>query len=529
MNNKLIRTMRSTESANKFIYYVRKIPLIGKHINPYLYLNQSFKNTMRVVTALFNGIKFLFKNALPLVIILNLIPFLLDIMFDGLSYEVTQPLILFTYVGFRVLQFYYSPISKIDKPIKWQLIKSFKRSYEDVYWYEFYRKLIGIVISALMLLFATSNYYYKHMSILAALISILLFFIFEAYSLYTMRKYNKPRTLWNSLLIPFVIVVIVTLLSFSNIAKDPLILISLIPLSLLALYSFNFIRKFPDIELVGSIATASINLSNDAVNKNIELMTEQFRVKEEHIEYDKAKTIGESHTGYSYLNRLFLLRHQNLWLKPLRLKVLGLAFLGVVMTVLLVFFDSSAQPIPREIIDNVGPVIFVFYFFSAGESLCKAYFLNCDYSLLHYPFYTRRETILQQFTTRLITIILLNLAVLLVYVAFLILWVLLGLTQFNLMALVPYVGTLILVSLFFSLHHLFLYYILQPFDRDLKVSSVPYHFASFALYFFAFNIDDMIGGFTNPNLLISMGVIVYIIAALVLVWLFSEKTFKVKA
>ncbi|NLL74183.1 MAG: hypothetical protein GX233_00205, partial [Erysipelothrix sp.] len=399
MNNKLIRTMRSTESANRFIYYIRKIPLIGKRINPYLYLDQSFKSIMRVVTTIFNGIKFLFRNALPLIILLNFIPFILDLLFDGLSYEVTQPLILFSYVGFRVLQYYFSPISKIDKPIKWQLLKSFKRSYEDVYWYEFKQKLISIVVSALMLLFATTNYYYKHMSILAAVITILLFFIFEAYSLYTMRKNRKPSKLWNFLLIPSIGAVTIVFLSFSSIPKNPLILISLIPLSLLALYSFNYIKKFPDIELVGSIATASINLSNDAVNKNVELMTEQFRVKEEHIEYDKAKTIGESHTGYSYLNRLFLLRHQNLWLKPLKMKVLFLALIGLAVSVLLIFFDSSNQPLPHELINNVGPVIFVFYFISAGESLCKAYFLNCDYSLLHYPFYTRRETILQQFTT----------------------------------------------------------------------------------------------------------------------------------
>ena len=169
------------------------------------------------------------------------------------------------------------------------------------------------------------------------------------------------------------------------------------------------------------------------------------------------------------------------------------------------------------------------YMTTAGDKACKSrLFYNCDKSMLRFGFYRNPKTLLSMFRIRLIQVakynVMIGAAICAAVVAF---RMVCGIWEFDgNMAL--FCLAVLVLSVFFTVHHLFLYYVFQPYSEEMNVKN-PFFWAFnmviYAVCFFCYEIQT--GGvfFTMGVLAVTTA---YIIVALMLVYRFAPKMFRVK-
>jgi hypothetical protein len=162
---------------------------------------------------------------------------------------------------------------------------------------------------------------------------------------------------------------------------------------------------------------------------------------------------------------------------------------------------------------------------TVGEQACRAMFYHCDHRLMRYHFY--RNAVHRHFTIRLIRIMRSNLLIGAVLGCALTLTVRAAGGAPAAEMFLLWVALLAL-AVFFSVHHLFMYYIFQPYTSELNTKN-PYFFivnsiVSAAAVFFIIE-QPPVGLFTWT--LVSLTVL-YLTVSLILVRRFGPRTFRVK-
>ena len=235
----------------------------------------------------------------------------------------------------------------------------------------------------------------------------------------------------------------------------------------------------------------------------------------------------ENKKGFAYLNALFFERHRRLLVKPIIIRLVIAAVLFCAAVVASRFIPDLIKPL-----SNPGAVlpafVFILYFASIGERVCKAMFYNCDISLLRYPFYRSRNAVLSNFKVRLLRVAGLNLitaaaissAVIGLVCVFGLKWALLDLFFFTL--------SILLLSLFFSVHHLFLYYVFQPYTSGQGIKNPFFNLINTGVYFLCFLCLKLKSPPPSFTLIVLLSTSVYMIVALILVYRLAPKTFRVK-
>ncbi len=232
--------------------------------------------------------------------------------------------------------------------------------------------------------------------------------------------------------------------------------------------------------------------------------------------------------GYGYFNDIFVNRHKKLLVSTSRIIAAVILVLGIAVIVGMFIKEEVKVGIQYLILNSTTALPFVLYFINRGQYVTQTMFMNCDSSLLHYNFYREPKTILAIFTERLKSLIGINMlptatiAILLPVLLFLS-----GGTQE--LWLYPVLAFMVVaLSVFFSVHYLVLYYLLQPFTKELKMKSPVYSVITFLTYFICyFILDDPI-----PTQIFALVVIVfsvvYVPISMILVYKIASKTFKLR-
>lgn len=232
--------------------------------------------------------------------------------------------------------------------------------------------------------------------------------------------------------------------------------------------------------------------------------------------------------GYELLNAIFFERHRRLLIKPIfyRLAAVWIAFVaGIVM---INVSPKLSMELAQKLTSMLNIFIFIMYAISIGDRMSKALFFNCDISLLRYGFYREKGVILKNFGIRMRKAIALNLLPAMAICFALAGLLLISGTSINWTEIVPFLLSILLLSVFFSVHHMFLYYVFQPYTTELDVKNPFFKMINGAVYmacFVCLQIDAVPAGFVWGVLAATM---LYIIAAFILVFKFAPKMFKVK-
>ena len=210
-----------------------------------------------------------------------------------------------------------------------------------------------------------------------------------------------------------------------------------------------------------------------------------------------------------------------------RLLLIGLAFIGAL------FFrwrqPETAVSLSQNISASLLPVsVFIMYCMTIADKACKAMFYNCDKDMLHYAFYRNPRTILKNFKVRLYRISLFNGGVALAICAAVTGFCLICGTSIFTWDLLLFCVTILLLSVLFSAHHLGLYYIFQPYSENLKVKNPFFSVINTVMYMLCFLCLQLDTGGLAFSMTVLIFTILYILAALFIVYYRAPRSFRVK-
>lgn len=262
-------------------------------------------------------------------------------------------------------------------------------------------------------------------------------------------------------------------------------------------------------------------------------LMKEAREKDVAIREDAASEPGNhgqfaAKSGYAYLNAIFFSRHRRFLTKPVRLRlgVIGVLFAAGLLTLLL--SEPAFTKLAHYLIGALPTFLLIMNYTSIGERVCKAMFYNCDLSLLRYSFYRERSAILSNFRIRLLRISLLNLIPAAAICAAVNVLILLSGERWGAADAVFFCVTILALSLFFSVHHLFMYYIFQPYSTELNVKNPFFTIVNsivLAATIVGMQFESGLGSFA---LIVVLSAALYMLIALILVYKFSSRTFRVK-
>lgn len=236
--------------------------------------------------------------------------------------------------------------------------------------------------------------------------------------------------------------------------------------------------------------------------------------------------IGKSSPA-AYLTRVFYRRHTRLLLTP---AVIASAVTAVLLAAVLATGYLAVPDLFAELANNIAFVYqaltLVLYLISTSPRACKAMFYNCDISLLRMPFYREPKLLLRVFTHRLLLTGAINLFPALAVGISLSLINALGGGKISDCILLPSVS--IMLSLFFTVYHLAMYYLFQPYTTSLETKNPFFSISNAIVYivcYILFEIEIPIYGFAYTVL----GITVLATAvSLTAVYKFAPKRFRIK-
>ncbi|HFI0646198.1 TPA: hypothetical protein ACGO4K_002036 [Streptococcus suis] len=241
------------------------------------------------------------------------------------------------------------------------------------------------------------------------------------------------------------------------------------------------------------------------------------------LSIEKGKDLSHL-SGMTYLNALLFDRYKKVLYKKVRNWVLALVVILAALEGIRYFLEPVT--FTEDYLLQFLPLSFmIMYVASSGKVVAQMVFVNCDISMLHYPFYREAKTIIAGFNYRFLQTCKLNLIFATsLFLVIMILW------RFALSLETILLTALLLLSLtaLFSFHDLFIYYILQPFTKDMEVVNPVYKFLSGVLYWVAYlNIKLDLGSHLYI-LLISIAMITYVSTGYWILLKKAPQTFRLK-
>lgn len=234
-------------------------------------------------------------------------------------------------------------------------------------------------------------------------------------------------------------------------------------------------------------------------------------------------------TGCARFNELFVRRNYRLLMRPARrTAVIAGAALAPGCAACLALPEIAAA-INGALVPALPMMLLLMYFINRGNTVTQILFFNCDSSMLSYRFYRQPRVILGIFTARLKSLTAINLlptAVIALGLPLLLLCS--GGTDTPTDYLVLPLAILA-TSVFFSVHYLVLYYLLQPYTAGLENTNFGYRLITGLTYFVCYMIYANVHGATMA---FGIGMIVfaavYVAAALLLAYHLAPRTFKLR-
>ena len=171
---------------------------------------------------------------------------------------------------------------------------------------------------------------------------------------------------------------------------------------------------------------------------------------------------------------------------------------------------------------------FILYAINRGTSVTNALFMNCDHSLLTYSFYKQPKFVLRLFQIRLREIMKINaVPALVIGVGLSVILFVSGGTE-NPLNYVVLVVSVLFMSMFFSIHYLTVYYLLQPYTAGTEMKSGTYRIVMILTYVVCYAMMNL----RLPILVFGVACIVfcvwYSIVARILVYKYAPRTFRLR-
>ncbi len=239
-------------------------------------------------------------------------------------------------------------------------------------------------------------------------------------------------------------------------------------------------------------------------------------------------SITSDRKGFEYLNELFIKRHKKiLWNSTKKISYVC-TFLIIAVLAIVYLLPEGKADINKIVMTWLPYFVFIMYAINRGTNFTQALFMNCDHSLLTYSFYKQPKCILWLFQIRLREIMKINaVPALVVGIGLALILFATGGTDnpLNYMVLIV---SILCMSLFFSIHYLTIYYLLQPYNAGTELKSGTYRIVLTVTYVICFALMQLRMPIMIFGIMTIVFCVVYSIVASILIYRFAPKTFRLR-
>ncbi len=523
--NKTLRIsffLKNTYRINCIVYNIRQIPILKKVIPSTLYNARGLKIFANILFALWEIAEaFLGKFLYFLWIVIGTMWMYSDTPREQLFWHI---FILLTMIGSFTNTYMFDPTR--DKYYALILLRMNAREYALIHYiYAMLKTFFGFLIFGVL--------FGKLVGLSIWQCLLLPFFVVGAkltVAAWSLWKYeqsgkmlneNKLNHFWWSLIL-ILLAAAYGLPAIGFMLPVRFCIVVAVVLGLTGLLSINIIRDFPYYREVYQ-----------------ELLAEMFTQMDDPIvtaareQSDKAISVNRNFTsnrkGFEYLNELFVVRHQKiLWQSAKRMTYV---IVVLIFGALLVFYlkPEITEKANKILMTSLPYFVFIMYMINRGTGFTRVLFMNCDHSLLTYSFYKKPESILQLFWIRLREIVKVNLMpAMTIGAGLMVLLRASGGTNDPMNYLVLFVSILCL-SIFFSVHYLTIYYLLQPYNMGTEMKGGAYQMVMSLTYFFCLSMMGIKIEILKFGILAIGFCVSYCLIASILVYFFAPKRFRLQS
>lgn len=232
--------------------------------------------------------------------------------------------------------------------------------------------------------------------------------------------------------------------------------------------------------------------------------------------------------GFHQFNALFFIRHRSFLRKPIRIMSIILLSVLALCIVISMFVEGANSFFHGFFTNRLFWVTYIVSFMNRGEILCRAMYFNCDESMLQYRFYRKSSNLLRMFCYRLGYLASYHSILGFIMSFGLVVLMLISGYQATWYMYIAVIVSVLMTNVFFCIHSLVLYYLLQPYTSELNQASKLYVLINMATYIIIYLLSQNsfnISTFAFGTILVCM---IYAVIATILIYKLSPKTFRIK-
>ncbi len=287
--------------------------------------------------------------------------------------------------------------------------------------------------------------------------------------------------------------------------------------------SFNKINKFKDYKKIYKQILTKENMyaaQNQTITKAIKDNVEK------QIQFDSKLTSNKK--GFAYFHDIFVKRHKKILTEAVK-KQSAVIFVIMILVIIVAYFNKDfANQTNKVLLTYLPYFVFIMYLLNRGTTVTQAMFMNCDHSMLTYRIYRTPKVILGLFKERLKTLIKVNLLpAIIIAIGLPLLLFITGGTD-NILNYIVLFISIIAMSIFFSVHYLVMYYLLQPYNVNTEMKSSTYKVVQAVTYFVCYYMIQIKLPTISFGIAMSAFCILYSLISLVIAYKYAPKTFKLR-
>ena len=523
MINVLIKTLQidTTYSVNSFIYSLRKLPILSDLFTYDIYKSKIIKKIIG-----FFGLIFSLSRAI-----------IFKYFYFFIIYFVSYKLLLSKDINTYIHIYFF--LTVLGMFINNNLLNASKKKYFSLVLFNIdaskYLKTIIIwnsfknfIYNTLFLYYFLSKYESSSViiyTLLMSLVSLLLRIIGESLNIIFYKKYNYIWYSNTKLYFPIVLLLfgcsLLPCLNFS-ISFNIIIIVTiiLIPFSLI---SFIYLFKLKDYKIMYKRIFSLSDIMNSK-NEEAYLRQSMLEVKEKDKVVDNK--LIENKSGYDLFNTIFFQRHREILLRSAKKYSLVLIGIYIFLVYVMLKYSNYNNSIAELIHYKLSIFVMIMFIINRGSIITQAMFFNCDHAMLRYNFYREPKVILELFKKRLITVVKVNLLPALVIGIGNIILLTISKNEYSILTMLTTFTFILSLSIFFSVHYLVIYYLLQPYNQNMELKKASYTIVTLITYVLTYILTDLV---LTSELLSIFGilfVVIYVIISLLLVYKIAPRTFK---
>ena len=514
--------LQNTYRTNSIIYSLKQLPLIKRILPNSLYKNRGLKIFASIISILWEIIN----------IFIGKILYILLMIFTALTWYHTNQadtfihlFVFLTFAGGMLNTYMLNPTK--DKYYAIILMDIDARKYGlSNYYYQLIKLVVGFL--PFTILFGMVSGVPLWIQIALPFFALAIKLIVMNYSIYHFKKTNKAsneniptKFVWG--FVAVCLVLAYGLPAINIVITQSIFLCVFIISIILGIYSLVKIHNFKDYRKMYKQVLTESNVYMQEKATGTQVMKDTSLKQ---IELDKNYTSNKS--GFVYFHDLFVKRHSKILTKAVKKQ--SVVILGLIIAMIIgISVNDNLKSKTNEILMLYLPYfVFIMYCINRSSSVTQAMFMNCDHSMLTYRVYRTPKVILGIFKERLKTLITINLLpALLIGGGLALLLYLSGGTDNPLNYAILFVS-IIAMSIFFSVHYLVMYYLLQPYNVSTEMKSSTYKVVQGLTYIVCWYMIQIQMPIFSFGIATIVFCIAYCLISLFLAYKYAPKTFKLR-